>query len=249
MSKIKYEDIKDATSFHGWELISKQYINLNTEMEFRCPQGHIVNTSWKKVRENFTCPICKQAEEYYGSIEIKPKSKGVTRVLALDQATNVSGWSIYDNKELIAYGKVEFTQTNTIERISKVRQWLINMIENWKPDKVALEDIQLQKFTNKYGRENEAVTSYKVLAQLQGALGITSLEKGINPIFVFPATWRSFCGISAKSRADLKRAAQLYVQKKFDKNVTQDEADAICIGNYVSGKYLKDNAMINFEDL
>ena len=29
MSKIKYEDIKDATSFHGWELISKEYINLN----------------------------------------------------------------------------------------------------------------------------------------------------------------------------------------------------------------------------
>ena len=84
------------------------------------------------------------------------------RVLALDQATNVSGWSIYDNKELIAYGKVEFTQTNTIERISKVRQWLINMIENWKPDKIALEDIQLQKFTNKYGRENVTETLKKL---------------------------------------------------------------------------------------
>ena len=38
-------------------------------------------------------------------------------------------------------------------------------------------------------------------------------------------------------------------QNKFDKNVTQDEADAICIGLYIAEKYLRNNEMINFEDL
>lgn len=249
MSKIKYEDIKDAASFHGWELITKEYINLQTEMEFKCPQGHIVNSSWKKVRENFLCPICEQAKKQYGAVEIKSKTKGKTRILALDQATNISGWSIYDNKELVAYGKIEFTQSDTIERMSKIRQWLVNMIENWKPDKIALEDIQLQKFANKYGREEGAVTTYKVLAQLQGTLMVTIFEKEITPIIVHTATWRSHCKIGAKSRNDQKRAAQLLVQKKFEKNVTQDEADAICIGLYVVEKYLKNNEMIDFDSL
>ena len=249
MSKIKYEDVKDAASFHGWELISKEYVNLKTEMEFKCPQGHIVNSTWKKVRENFNCPICIQAQENYGAVEIKPKSKGVTRIIALDQATNISGWSVYDNKELIAFGKIEFTQSDTFERMTRLRQWLINMIENWKPDKIGLEDIQLQSFTGKNGRENTAVTTYKVLAQLQGVLGVTANEKGINPIIVHTATWRSYCGIHAKSRNDQKRAAQILVKKKFDKDATQDEADAICIGMYIAEKYLRNNEMIDFDNL
>ena len=115
MSKIKYEDVKDAASFHGWELITKEYTNLQTEMEFKCPEGHIVNSSWKKVRENFLCPICEQAKKQYGAVEIKSKTKGSTRVLALDQATNVSGWSIYDNKQLVAYGKIEFTVNSRVK--------------------------------------------------------------------------------------------------------------------------------------
>lgn len=249
MSKIKYEDIKNETSFHGWEVISKEYANLKTEMEFRCPQGHIVNSTWKKVRENFNCPICNQLEENHETIEIQPKSKGTTRVLALDQATNTSGWAIYDNKQLINFGKIEFTQSDAFERMSRLRQWLINMIENWRPDKIALEDIQLQKFTGKNGHETGAVTTYKVLAQLQGTLAVTSFEKGINPIIVHTATWRSYCGIRAKSRNDQKRAAQLLVKKKFEKDATQDEADAICIGLYIVEKHLRNNEMIDFDSL
>ena len=123
MSKIKYEDVKDSVAFHGWSLLSTEYKNLNTEMEFACPEGHIVYTSWKKLRENFNCPSCCEAEKIYGSTEIKPKSKGVSRTLALDQATNISGWSIFDNKELIAYGKINFTQSDAIERMSKVKKF------------------------------------------------------------------------------------------------------------------------------
>ena len=37
--------------------------------------------------------------------------------------------------------------------------------------------------------------------------------------------------------------------KKFGKNVTQDEADAICIGLYIAEKYLRNNEMIDFDSL
>ena len=49
--------------------------------------------------------------------------------------------------------------------------------------------------------------------------------------------------------ADQKRAAQLLVKEKYDKNVTQDEADAICIGLYMVEKHMKNNEMIDFSTL
>jgi hypothetical protein len=45
-------------------------------------------------------------------------------------------------------------------------------------------------------------------------------------------TWRKYCGIKGKSRAEKKKSAQLLVQDFYSKRVTQDEADAICIGRY-----------------
>lgn len=246
MSKIKFEDIRDALAFHGWKILSTEYKNLSTEMEFSCPEGHIVYTSWKKLRENFNCPSCIEAKKVYGSTEIKPKSKGITRVLALDQATNTTGWGIFDNKELIAYGRIEFTQNDAIERMSKLRNWLLNIIEAWNPDRIGLEDIQLQKFAGKNGNTESAVTTYKVLAQLQGVLAVASFEKNIPYSIIHTATWRSYCKITAKNRTDQKRAAQLFVQKKYEKNVTQDEADAICIGTFMVEKYIKNNEMISF---
>ena len=246
MSKIKYEDVRDAVAFHGWTLISKQYQNLKTEMEFSCPEGHIVYTTWQKLRENFNCPSCIEAEKNYCSTEVKPKGKDDNRVLALDQATYVTGWSIFDNKQLIAYGKIQFTQTDAVERMAKLRNWLLNMFETWRPDHLAIEDIQLQKFSGKNGHTEGAVTTYKVLAQLQGMILVTAFEKNIDCSIIHTATWRAHCKITAKSRTDQKRAAQLYVQKEYEKSVTQDEADAICIGTYMSNKYLKNNELIEF---
>ena len=248
MAKIKIEDISNEAKNHGWELVSKVYKNLNTEMEWKCPEGHLVYSNYKKIRNNFICPNCEQDIIEESSIEIFPKEKNVTRVLALDQSTQVTGWAIFDNKNLIMYGKIHFTQADSIERISKVKQWLVNMIINWKPDRIALEDIQLQSFQVN-GKQKESVTTYKALAQLQGVLAVVSFEKHIPYSIIHTATWRAHCKITAKQRADQKRAAQLLVKEKYDKNVTQDEADAICIGLYMVEKYMKNNEMIDFSTL
>jgi hypothetical protein len=45
-------------------------------------------------------------------------------------------------------------------------------------------------------------------------------------------TWRKHNGIKGKSRADKKKSAQLLVKEIYQKEVSQDEADAICIGRY-----------------
>ena len=48
-----------------------------------------------------------------------------------------------------------------------------------------------------------------------------------------------FVVLIKKNRADQKRAAQVKVKGWHNENVTQDEADAICIGKYLTEKYLR----------
>lgn len=99
------------------------------------------------------------------------------------------------------------------------------MIENFHPDLIILEDIQLQKF----GQGEEAVLTYKKLAQLQGVLCNYLYEENYNYKIVAPATWRAAAEIKGKTRTDKKKNAQLKIKEQYDVKVTQDEADAILI--------------------
>lgn len=58
------------------------------------------------------------------------------------------------------------------------------------------------------------------------------VELGLPHTVVPPATWRHTCGIRGKARVDKKRNAQLYVEDKYGLKVSDDIADAICIGEH-----------------
>ena len=40
--KIKIDEIRKAAIEHGWELISTAYKNLDTDLTFKCNEGHQV---------------------------------------------------------------------------------------------------------------------------------------------------------------------------------------------------------------
>lgn len=248
MGKIKLQDIKQEVESIGWTLLSTQYKNLDTELEFQCNNGHKVYTSLKKFRTNPRCVLCDKQFITKNLHQTAPrKAANTKRILALDDATQITGYSILDNTQLIHYGKVVMNEPDPIERIMRLRQWLISMIENWKPDIIAVEDIQLQQYRNAT-QTVQNVKTFKRLAQLQGTLLVTILEANIEAVVVPPATWRSTCGFVTTTRNDQKRQAQRKVKQWYDISATQDESDAICIGYHVAKKYYKNNYMINWGD-
>lgn len=232
MAKIKFEDIKEQVEKEGWKLLSETYKNLDEEMIFQCPENHKVYSSWKKLRNKLECPFCRQNKYKDLDTKVVSKKKGSTRILALDQATKISGYSIFDNGELIKYGVFETTLDDEIERDCAIRNWLINMIVNWQPDHIALEGIQLQDSSSgvKIG-----VTTYETLARLQGILMATCFEMKIPYVICPTNTWRSHTGVKGRARTDRKRSAQLIIKKSYDVSVTEDEADAVLIGKYAAG--------------
>ena len=243
MSKIKVEDIRKAAIDNGWQLVSTEYKHLSTELTFICNEGHEINIPYKKVRDKWECPLCKANKYYNFSEEVKPKSKGVQRAIGLDQATHITGYSIFDNEELVYAGTFEATAEDEIARDVQIQNWLIQLIHNWKPDVVGLEGIQLQQFNDKM----VGVTTYQTLARLQGILMATCYNLKVDYMICPPATWRNHSGVKGRSRADKKRSMQNKIKEWFDITVSDDVADAIGIGKYINETHKKKVEIFNWE--
>lgn len=232
MAKITIESINEELAQTGWKCISTEYKNLDSELQFNCEEGHLVCAPWKKIRTKRDCPVCKgNKHKSNNALQVEPKRKGEKRVLALDQATHITGWSIYDGQKLIRYGTFETNQKDEIERISTIKNWLLSMLENWKPDFIAIEGIQFQDESsgNKMG-----VTVFQGLARLQGVLMETCYAQKIDYTVCPTNTWRNHCGVKGRYRADKKRSMQLIAKKWYDISLTDDEADAVGIGKYAA---------------
>lgn len=232
MAKYNITGLKEEYQSEGWTLLADKYENLSTMMECKCPEGHTCHMTYDKWRKYKTCPTCaasglKETKEF----EVTPKPAKVKRTLVLDQALNTTGWAVFDDKQLIKYGSFNSNGASSEQKINTVKYWVRDMLDAWRADRVVIEDIQLQNFEEE-NLNTIGVTTFKALAHLQGVLIDMFYEKKISYKVAHTGTWRSHCGIKGKSRADKKKSAQLLVKDIYQKEVTQDEADAICIGRY-----------------
>lgn len=74
--------------------------------------------------------------------------------------------------------------------------------------------------------------TYKILAGVIGVIQELAAERNIKTELIVSSTWRSALGIKGNKRSIYKAEAQRYVLTQYNKNVSEDEADAICIGAY-----------------
>lgn len=251
MANKRYEEVKTFIENKGWQLISSAYQNLESELELKCPEGHKVFTSFKKFRVSQYCPICNINPYKDMDNKVIKKNKGVQRIFALDQATRISGWSIYDDTKLVKYGIFITSLEDQAQRDNALKEWVINMINNWKPDIIGIEDIQLQELGKNKIKDSDnviGIQTFKTLARLQGVLIQCCLEQGIQVKVAPTPTWRAHCKVKGSTKTDKKRSMQLIVKNLFDITVTDDEADAIGIGKYIAETYNKQTQIINWEE-
>lgn len=147
----------------------------------------------------------------------------LNNILALDQASRTSGYAIFQEDNLIASGTFTYDDDDFSLRLVKIRNKVISLIEQYNINQILLEDIQLQGQTNN-------VETYRKLAEVRGVLSELACEMKIPHEIIHSQTWKSTLGIKGRDRATQKRNAQVYVAQTYNKKVSQDCADAICIG-------------------
>ena len=150
----------------------------------------------------------------------------MSRLLALDQASKVTGWAIFEDGELKSYGKISLDDPNTDTRLVQLRQDIQTLVADYNIDEVIFEDIQQQN------NVANNVQTFKVLAEVYGVVSELLQELHIPHSTVLAASWKSTLSIKGRSRAEQKKNAQLYVEQNYSAHVIQDIADAICIGTH-----------------
>lgn len=144
------------------------------------------------------------------------------RILALDQASK-TGWSLFEDSTLMDYGILDCSGIrDNVKRHSELKKKINKLIKKTKAEVIVIEDTQ-QQFN---------INTFKVLTELLGVLKNTFHEQDLAFIVSKSSEWRRVCGIKGKKRKEQKENAQLWVRLKFGVRVSEDEADAICIGWY-----------------
>ena len=149
----------------------------------------------------------------------------VSNILALDQASKTSGYSIFKDGKLHTYGKFTFEDADLGERLCKIKNKILELINEYDIDELIFEDIQLQN------NVTQNVQTFKILAEVYGLIDQMASELKIPHRSYLASSWKSQLGIKGKDRAEQKRNAQKYVMSTYGVKCTQDEADAICIGD------------------
>lgn len=150
----------------------------------------------------------------------------MSRLLALDQASKVTGWAIFEDGELKSYGKISLDDPNTDIRLVQLRQGIQTLVADYNIDEVIFEDIQQQN------NVANNVQTFKVLAEVYGVVSELLQELQIPHSTVLAASWKSTLDIKGRTRAEQKKNAQLYVEQNYGIHVIQDIADAVCIGTH-----------------
>lgn len=157
-------------------------------------------------------------------------------ILALDQSSKETGWSVWSignissEGEFKTVGLISLNQSKVEVRLTQLRERVKKIIEDYNIKKVYLEDIQLQS------NVANNVKTYKILSYVIGNLIELCNELGLSYELVPSNTWKSALGIKGSRRPEQKANAAKLVKDKFNITVTQDEADAVCIGMYAVGQ-------------
>lgn len=146
------------------------------------------------------------------------------KILSLDLSTKSSGYAVGVDGSLQDHGCITASSRVVEQRIIKMRQQIVSLIINIKPDKIIMQEVrpQVNSHTN------------KVLMWLQGVIAVAAYEywKKCQVQFINASEWRAAIKIRQGrgiKRDEVKSYDIKYVKDKYNIDVNDDQADAICI--------------------
>ena len=153
-------------------------------------------------------------------------------ICGIDSSTSSTGWGVIDTKfenelRLIDYGTIKpRKQLETIDRIIYISRELRRILQDFKPELIVIEEMNVTRNMKTIRALSGLLTEIEVMLRNRQALYVK----------MTPSEWRKKVGIKCKNdREMLKKASVDYVFEKYNENVSDDEADAICIAEAGSG--------------
>ena len=124
-------------------------------------------------------------------------------ILGLDASTTSTGWAIFNDRGLAAYGCIKPDGVDWRERLVHQEPKLKEIIETYHPTQIVMEDVPLKNGNSKV---------LVILGAVQGFIYGVASSYAIPIKFILPSEWRSPMGLydgtqEGKKRAELKKKA------------------------------------------
>ena len=148
------------------------------------------------------------------------------KILAFDQSTKITGWSIFDEGQYVTSGVIDLhlSKEPTEKRSENMAVGICKLIENNKPDVVIIEEVSMQSNAQ----------TLKLLARIQGvAIGFCAAHN--IPLHILePTRWRSslhFKQGPKVKREELKAQSLNFVKKELGLNIKSEDENEACAIN------------------
>lgn len=147
------------------------------------------------------------------------------KLLAWDQSSKKSGFCLIEDGKYVKSGIIDKSDIADIDtRISEMGIAICQQIKEFNPDLVVIEGIQNQS----------SISTVVSLARLQGFILGWCYVKHIKTEIIGPSGWRKVLGFkqgAGVKRHELKAQGLNYIKTKYGMELSEDEAEACCIGD------------------
>lgn len=152
------------------------------------------------------------------------------KMISLDTSSTKTGWAYFENGKYVESNVINLNdreyqkkyKDNSDKRIEDMCLHIIDLLKNYEPNIIVLEKLNV-------GRNMVAV---RCLSKIIGVVYCYSILNNCFYYEIQASQWRSQIGIQGKNRKrdEYKKLAIEYVKNALDIEVTDDEADSICVG-------------------
>ena len=148
-------------------------------------------------------------------------------LLALDTSSTRTGWAFFIDGKYASSGVIDYTseeakKLSSDERIKEMCISIFETINTFHPDSIAIEKMTVSR----------NMTTVHVLSKIIGTVFAYAIQCDINYYEIEASQWRAALHMQKRGRKrdEYKKLSVQYAQKIAGKDITDDEADAICIG-------------------
>lgn len=153
------------------------------------------------------------------------------KILAFDQSSKLSGWSLFEDDKYSCSGVIDKSKIKDSDRrIGEMGLEICEKIQELKPDCVIIENVQQQA----------GVATVILLSRLQGFILGWCYAHNVRIEIIGPSQWRSTLSFrqgAGVKRKELKAQSIEYVKSNYGLDVSEDEAESICINDGARIKY------------
>ena len=161
-----------------------------------------------------------------------------TILLSLDTSSTKTGWAIFGNGIYEESGVLDWSHVKeTEDRLLIMYIDIIQLINKYEPDILVIEkDIvgsgkrQNMSTINTLVKLIGGIWAYCVQLNMNTPMNLPTGEFIVYYIEYTPSEWRKLVGITARKRDDCKAASIKLIKDMYGKDVDDNEADAINIG-------------------